>query len=597
MLKKKVTVMRKKGVLHQLYDVYGIKWRVFLTNFFTILERFFLLVNAIVKLKVLWNWSSFVLVFMIGSNLYGQVHDSLSNKSSNRWFESYDTRSQKDDILVTTDSFSKKNENQRSAQEMNARLYMLEDLCKNSNTLTYLDGVVNFKQNSKGKASPIFNYMIKAYRYEQNNDFINAIVNYLNVHALARELNNTNLMFLSSYSIGILIGKMNVYELNLKFLKKRFNAALNEGRHGVALASILKISNMYAIIKNVDSLKAYTSLGKELSLKLKDSMSFHHLSVNQSIADYQSGNLSSAILNLEKERRFYEERQKQDALIFPYFHLAKTYALKGDIKTSIYYLKKVDSIVDLGNIVHPLIRETYELLIEQSIDVEKRGDELFYRKQLVRFDSVSNQDALYLRKQLFREYNIAKLKLEEKIITKKTLRENSKSNVLVLFIRWGLLTLFFVIGFFQLRTRKFYPKSGESIKISATNALTNNAIIPDEIVEVVLLKLEVFEQEKHFLSKSITLNSLAKEMHTNTNYLSKIINTYKRASFSNYLNTLRITYIVHELNVNDKYSKYTIQALAEVAGFNASESFGKAFYKITKSMPSDYISKLDKKMS
>ena len=126
---------------------------------------------------------------------------------------------------------------------------------------------------------------------------------------------------------------------------------------------------------------------------------------------------------------------------------------------------------------------------------------------------------------------------------------------------------------------------------------TNDAIIPDEIVEEILLKLEVFEQEKQDQSKRITLNSLAKEMHTNTNYLSKITNTYTRTSFSTYLNTLRITHIFRELNVNIKYSKYTIHALVEVTGLNASESFGKAFYKITKSMTSDYINKLDKKWS
>ena len=82
--------------------------------------------------------------------------------------------------------------------------------------------------------------------------------------------------------------------------------------------------------------------------------------------------------------------------------------------------KKVESIVDLGKIAHPLIRETYELLIEQSKDTKKRGDELIYTKQLVCFDSISNRDALYLSKQLFKEYNISKLKLEEKIITEKT---------------------------------------------------------------------------------------------------------------------------------------------------------------------------------
>ena len=47
--------------------------------------------------------------------------------------------------------------------------------------------------------------------------------------------------------------------------------------------------------------------------------------------------------------------------------------------------KKVESIVDQGKIAHPLIRETYELLIEQSKDTKKRGDELIYTKQLVWF--------------------------------------------------------------------------------------------------------------------------------------------------------------------------------------------------------------------
>lgn len=46
-------------------------------------------------------------------------------------------------------------------------------------------------------------------------------------------------------------------------------------------------------------------------------MSFHHLSVNRSIAECQRGNLHSAILNLEKERRFYEENLNK---LIGYFH-------------------------------------------------------------------------------------------------------------------------------------------------------------------------------------------------------------------------------------------------------------------------------------
>ena len=427
--------------------------------------------------------------------------------------------------------------------------------------------------------------------FEQNKDFVNAIDRYSYVNTYARKSNNINLMFLSSYSIGMLNVKMNEYDEALKFLKKSLNYNLDRGREHLVLASILEISNVYLRIKNVDSLNVYISFGKALSVKLKDSMSYHHLSVHESIAEYQSGNMRSAILNLEKERRFYEKRNKLKCLIFPYFHLAKAYNLEEDTKTSIFYLKKVDSIFQLINAVYPVVRETYEQLIEHSKDVDNSKDQLFYESQLIRFDSIVNQNQPYVSQQEFKEYTMP---TKKRVL--ETTQENEKNTFITLFILFVLFVVVFFICFFQFNRRKFYENRSDSVKVSSTNPLANSAVLPDEIVEEVLLKLHMFEQEKRYLTKSITLNSLAKEIHTNTNYLSKIINTYKESSFSNYLNTLRINFIVNELNVKNKYSKFTIQALAEEAGFNTSESFAKAFYKITNAKPSDYIRKLEDKL-
>ncbi|QTD36723.1 AraC family transcriptional regulator [Polaribacter batillariae] len=85
----------------------------------------------------------------------------------------------------------------------------------------------------------------------------------------------------------------------------------------------------------------------------------------------------------------------------------------------------------------------------------------------------------------------------------------------------------------------------------------------------------------------------AKDLNSNTNYLSKIINHYKGLSFSNYLNTLRINFIISELKVNSLYRKFTIKAIAEEAGFNNPESFSKAFYKITNVKPSFFMKQLE----
>lgn len=114
-------------------------------------------------------------------------------------------------------------------------------------------------------------------------------------------------------------------------------------------------------------------------------------------------------------------------------------------------------------------------------------------------------------------------------------------------------------------------------------------IIPDDRLQDIRLKLELFESNKDFLQKNITVNSLAKEFETNRDYLSKSVNELKEMNFSQYLNELRIGYIIEELNNNEKIRKYTIAAIADEIGYNNSESFSNAFRKMTGTLPSYYI--------
>jgi AraC-like DNA-binding protein len=108
-------------------------------------------------------------------------------------------------------------------------------------------------------------------------------------------------------------------------------------------------------------------------------------------------------------------------------------------------------------------------------------------------------------------------------------------------------------------------------------------------IQDIKLKLERFESNKGFLKKNITVDSLAKDLGTNRDYLSKSVNELKGKNFSQYLNELRINYIVEELKTNNVLIKHTVSALAEDIGFNNSESFSNAFKKITGTLPSYYI--------
>ena len=60
--------------------------------------------------------------------------------------------------------------------------------------------------------------------------------------------------------------------------------------------------------------------------------------------------------------------------------------------------------------------------------------------------------------------------------------------------------------------------------------------IPEHIVKDILEKLENFEKSYQFTKKKYTLNSLAKELNTNSSYLSKVINETKEIGFAHYLN-------------------------------------------------------------
>jgi YesN/AraC family two-component response regulator len=120
---------------------------------------------------------------------------------------------------------------------------------------------------------------------------------------------------------------------------------------------------------------------------------------------------------------------------------------------------------------------------------------------------------------------------------------------------------------------------------------TNTIKIPTETLKKILEGLKTFEEKRLFLHQNITLGRLAKQLKTNTSYLSKVINSYKRKNFKSYLNELRVHYAVQELKHNKELQKYTIDGIAKDMGFNNAESFTIAFRKVTGLYPTFFIKK------
>lgn len=126
------------------------------------------------------------------------------------------------------------------------------------------------------------------------------------------------------------------------------------------------------------------------------------------------------------------------------------------------------------------------------------------------------------------------------------------------------------------------------------NESAGKIVIPDKTIVALLKKLEKFESKHEYLDASISLNSLAENLNTNTKYLSEIINTHKNKNFHSYINELRINYIIDKLKNNPVYLKYKVSHLAEEAGFSSHSLFSTVFKQVTGFSPATYTKLITK---
>lgn len=143
----------------------------------------------------------------------------------------------------------------------------------------------------------------------------------------------------------------------------------------------------------------------------------------------------------------------------------------------------------------------------------------------------------------------------------------------------------------EMNKRKLLKKTGmlEEDKIRIAGSADEKYFMTPLVEVKILDNLQKFENSELYLKSDITLPYLAAFCKTNTKYLSRIINNQKGLDFNNYINTLRINYIVDKLTNEPEYRKYKIAVLADEAGFSSQNKFSTIFKKITSISPSLFI--------
>ncbi|PKF73649.1 helix-turn-helix domain-containing protein [Chryseobacterium sp. PMSZPI] len=133
----------------------------------------------------------------------------------------------------------------------------------------------------------------------------------------------------------------------------------------------------------------------------------------------------------------------------------------------------------------------------------------------------------------------------------------------------------------------------EHIQLERDEPIYEQLDINPLIVENILSYLNTFEQKKKYLVKDISLLHMARECGTNTAYLSKVINHYKKNNFASYLNDLRLNHAVELWKNTPKLRYKSIQGMADMVGFNTAQSFSKKFNEKYKISPTHFLKDLN----
>ena len=110
------------------------------------------------------------------------------------------------------------------------------------------------------------------------------------------------------------------------------------------------------------------------------------------------------------------------------------------------------------------------------------------------------------------------------------------------------------------------------------------AELADELYEKIL---NIIVIQKRYRNKDFSAKELAKELNTNTRYISAVINSRFNTNFSCLINEYRVKEALHRMT-DKRYLDMTIEEIGTLVGFANRQSFYASFYRVMNETPNGY---------
>ncbi|WP_420571603.1 helix-turn-helix domain-containing protein [Kordia sp.] len=484
-----------------------------------------------------------------------------------------------------------------NAHFQNARIAMIEG--NYSITIQYCDSAIMNAQKLKNDVSLADSYLTKGTAIVYLGDNKKALEMYLKALDIANKLNDIQLKIKAKANIAKIKRRMEFFDEALEIYKNNVRLAEKHQFEDqlIAINSYMGVGGTFLRLKKPDSTLHYAKIGLQKSLAINDDEGVSYFYIDIGIAYFIKGDFEIAIDYLKKAEKITKDLNNQKRLTEIYYYIGKSYYELKSYTRAIEFLSKVEAIVAVKNkkiansFNPPELIGTYRSLANSYEKLEQNDNYLAYTQKYIELNKYNRTQNIEVIKELYETIR----KENDNLSTRTSKLENSLIYVLLFaFFAVGLCVYFlYKLTKTRKQNKATFEKLVSQIDTKNSTKRKTDFTIEDKKVEAILERLEKLEEALFFLNSNCTLQTLAKKVKTNTTYLSKIISSYKQKKFYEYINELRIEYVLKRLKEDSKFRKYSIKHIAEEIGYKSTNSFTKYFKAHTKLYPSYYIKNLE----
>ena len=466
----------------------------------------------------------------------------------------------------------------------------------NNVRIQYADSMIYAAKKKKDAALIGSAYLSKGIVFYSQKKLSNALDNYIIANNYIAKTNDAYLIHKVKYNMGQVKYYLGFYDEAISLLKECVAYYKNE-KPRPYLNSLHSLGLCYNKIGNYGLCSETNKIGISESKELNVTEMTPYFIHSDGINEYFMKNYDVAIKKIESS--LIEINQKKDYanVAVGNFYIGKSFWELEKSDKAISYFQKVDRTFQDKGYIRPDLLEVYELLIAYYKTKDNLKAQLFYIDQLLAAVKTLKETNKYLIGKIHKEYDTKLIVTEKNKMKAELLSQKYNDTIFISIIVVFFAGLLFMT-YRHFKNRAVYKQKFNELMVQIKDENRNKTKLKNDKSEIldinadtvntVLKQLDKFERDKKFLEKDITLVKLAAAFNSNNKYLSKIIAHYKEKGFVEYINALKIDYLITLLQEEKKIRNYTNKALAEEAGFSSTQRFANAFLTKT-GMPTSFF--------